>query len=127
MKLKIQNGAIDINGNTILEKIDFEINDSEHVAIVGKNGAGKTTLLKAIINTDNLIEGTGEDSFQVIKIGNFKIGYLEQIKMNDNLTLFEELVSSFTELLSTERKMTLLESNLTSDKNIMAYNNLLDQ
>lgn len=127
MKLKIQNGAIDINGNTILEKIDFEINDSEHVAIVGKNGAGKTTLLKAIINTDNLIEGTGEDSFQVIKIGNFKIGYLEQIKMNDNLTLFEELVSSFTELLSMERKMTSLESNLTSDKNIMAYNNLLDQ
>ena len=44
MYFKIVNGAIEINAKRILEEINLEIKDKDHVAIVGRNGAGKTTL-----------------------------------------------------------------------------------
>ena len=95
MKIKIENAAIEIKGETILENINFEINDSEHIAIVGRNGAGKTTLLNSIIDNSMLSVGIGEKEFKVTKIGNIKIGYLKQIKINEELTLLEELSSSY--------------------------------
>ena len=35
MKLRIQNGAVEIEGNDILENVNFEVNDNDHIAIVG--------------------------------------------------------------------------------------------
>ena len=49
MQYQIKNGAFEIGVNRILDKIDFEIRDSEKIAIVGRNGCGKTTLLKIIL------------------------------------------------------------------------------
>ena len=48
MYLNIKNGSIEINGNTILEDINFLVKNNEKVGVVGRNGSGKTTLLKAI-------------------------------------------------------------------------------
>ena len=50
MKYVIKNGAVSINGETILESINLEINEKSHIGIVGKNGAGKTTLLRSIVD-----------------------------------------------------------------------------
>lgn len=127
MKLRIQNGMVEINGNTILERVNFEVNDNNHIAIVGRNGSGKTTLLKAIIDNDMFTEGVGDDPFEITKLGNFKIGYLEQIKINDELTLYDEISSSFKEMLSLENTISTLENKLTSDKNIMEYSNALER
>ena len=63
MHLKIQNAAITIAGNTILEEVNFEIKDRDKIAIVGRNGAGKTTLLKAIMDNSLFSEGIGEENF----------------------------------------------------------------
>ena len=49
MQYKIINGAVSYDGNMVLENIDFEINDREKIAVIGRNGCGKTTLLKAIM------------------------------------------------------------------------------
>ena len=47
--LKIQDLSIGYNSHSpIIEKINFDINKGELVAIIGRNGAGKTTLLKTI-------------------------------------------------------------------------------
>ncbi|MEE1075057.1 MAG: ATP-binding cassette domain-containing protein, partial [Acutalibacteraceae bacterium] len=46
MQLKIQNGAVDLSGERILSSVNFEVNDSSRIAVVGRNGCGKTTLLK---------------------------------------------------------------------------------
>ena len=54
MYFKIVNGAIEINAKRILEEINLEIKDKDHVAIVGRNGAGKTTLLKSLVDTSLL-------------------------------------------------------------------------
>ena len=48
MQLKIQNGAVDLSGERILSSVNFEVNDSSRIAVVGRNGCGKTTLLKLI-------------------------------------------------------------------------------
>ena len=48
MRYQIKNGTVSLQGETVLDHIDFEIRGSEKIALVGKNGAGKTTLLKLI-------------------------------------------------------------------------------
>ena len=126
MKLKIQNGAVEIDGNDILENVNFEINDNDHIAIVGKNGAGKTTLLNAIINND-FKEGVGDLPFEITKIGNFKIGYLEQVKIDENKTLYEELIEAFSDLINLEKKIERLSLDLTNDNNIKEYSKLMER
>ena len=44
MNISIKNASVTLSGNTILEYINFDIKDHDHIAIVGRNGAGKTTL-----------------------------------------------------------------------------------
>ena len=78
MQYKIINGAVSYDGNMVLENIDFEINDREKIAVIGRNGCGKTTLLKAIMGEVDLEEGTGENALQVIKSGRPEIAYLRQ-------------------------------------------------
>lgn len=126
MKIKIENAAIEIKGETILENINFEINDSEHIAIVGRNGSGKTTLLNSIIDNSMLSVGIGEKEFKVTKIGNIKIGYLKQININEKLTLLEELSSSYKEIINIEKRIKKLEKNLDNEKNIKEYSDLME-
>ena len=54
MKYQIINGAITFGNNTILEEINFTINKSDRIAIVGRNGSGKTSLLKSLVDNDML-------------------------------------------------------------------------
>ena len=48
MKYQIHKGSKYFGANTVFEDIQFEIRNTEKIAIVGRNGCGKTTLLKAI-------------------------------------------------------------------------------
>ena len=108
MKYVIKNGAVSINGETILESINLEINDKSHIGIVGKNGAGKTTLLRSIVDNSLLEEGTDDTSFQVIKQGNPSIGYLKQIELNDNNTMLEEVRKPFRDIIKIEDRLNYL-------------------
>ena len=49
MLYQISNGTMYFGANDVFENIDFQINENEKVAIVGKNGCGKSTLLKIIL------------------------------------------------------------------------------
>lgn len=117
MKYVIKNGAVSINGETILESINLEINEKSHIGIVGKNGAGKTTLLQCIIDNSLLEEGTDDTSFQVIKQGNPSIGYLRQIELNDNNTMLEEVRKPFRDIIKIEDRLEELvrEMNIKDD------------
>ena len=54
MNYRIVNGAISYGAETILEEINFDIQEKDKIAIVGNNGSGKTTLLKSIVNKEML-------------------------------------------------------------------------
>jgi len=127
MKLKISNGAVEVQGKTILERVNFEVNDLEHIAIVGRNGAGKTTLLKALINLEMFGSGIGDEDFEIIKIGKYSVGYLEQIMIDDNHSLGQELMSCYQDVVKLEERINYLENNLTSDELILEYSNLVDR
>lgn len=47
--LEVKNLHISINGTSILEDVNFDVNQGEVLAIIGPNGAGKTVLLKSLI------------------------------------------------------------------------------
>lgn len=118
MKYVIKNGAVSINGKTILESINLEINEKSHIGVVGKNGAGKTTLLQCIIDNSLLEEGTDDTSFQVIKQGNPSIGYLRQIELNDNNTMLEEVRKPFRDIIKIEDRLEELVKEMNTRDDI---------
>lgn len=118
MKYVIKNGAVSINGETILESINLEINEKSHIGVVGKNGAGKTTLLQCIVDNSLLEEGTDDTSFQVIKQGNPSIGYLRQIELNDNNTMLEEVRKPFRDIIKIEDRLEELVREMNTKDDI---------
>lgn len=128
MLYKIINGSVSFGADTVLERVDFEIKDREKVAIVGRNGCGKTTLLKAISGEVLLEEGTGEDTFALIKSGAPVIGYLKQISFeDDSVTLLDEILKVFKPITETEEKMAVLLKEIEvnpDEKKIKSYSNL---
>ena len=46
MRYQIRNAKVQFGADTILNSVNFEIHDTEKIAIVGRNGCGKTTLLR---------------------------------------------------------------------------------
>ena len=118
MKYVIKNGAVSINGDTILESINLEINEKSHIGIVGKNGAGKTTLLRSIVDNSMLESGIDDTPFQVIKQGNPSIGYLKQIELNDNNTMLEEVRKPFLDIIKMEDRLEYLVNEMNSRDDI---------
>ncbi len=130
MQLKIQNGVVDLSGERILHSVNFEVNDTSRIAVVGRNGCGKTTLLKLIAGEYSIVKSDSDkDAFYTIS-GKPKIGSLSQITFSDDsVTLLEEIRSAYTEILEIKEGMEsaqrLMESSQT-EENIKRYTNLLD-
>ena len=118
MIYKINNGSVTYGSNTILEQINFSINDTQKIGIVGRNGSGKSTLLNAIIDNSILDAGTGDTDLNITKIGVNNIGYLKQIDFKDeNITMLEEVLKVFDKLTSIEKRINeILNKN---DQNLM--------
>ena len=66
-------------GNKVLSDVNFEIEESEFVYLIGKTGSGKSSLLKTIYGELKLKEGNGSvDSFDLITIKSKEIPYLRR-------------------------------------------------
>lgn len=128
MNISIRNASVTLSGVTILEYVNFDIKDHDHIAIVGRNGAGKTTLLKALIDNEMFDEGIGEEKFQITKLGKYNMGYLRQIEFeNEHETLLNEVRKSFKDLINMENKLSDYVANIkedSSDKYIAEYTEL---
>lgn len=85
---------------TILEDINFSINEGDKTGFIGPNGAGKSTLFKIM---------TGEleaDSGELYIDKNKKLGYLAQhLSLNSENTIFDEMLRVFDKLLDMEKKL----------------------
>lgn len=55
--IEVSHISYSVNGNSILENIDLQINEGCYLGIVGPNGAGKTTLLRLILGIIKPTEG----------------------------------------------------------------------
>lgn len=74
-----QNANILVNGVTLLENLNFEIEENEKVIVVGNTGSGKSILLKTLVG---FYEYTGS-----IKIGGVEIRDLNKKKIRENICL----------------------------------------
>ena len=97
-------------GNNILDGLSFDINEGEHVGLLGKNGAGKTTLLKLI--TSELAPDEGD-----IVLPGFKtIGLISQIpEYPQKMTAEDVLRTAFARVAKIGAEMEKLEQLMAGD------------
>ena len=131
MQYKIQNGAVVFGADVILKKVNFDIKNTEKIAIVGRNGCGKTTLLKLIAGEVDLDKRDSDEDVFIVKSPNTEIGYLKQMAFEDkSITMEEEVRKAFSKILTMqkelEEKRLLMESDPT-EQNIKIYTALHEQ
>lgn len=121
MLYQISNGAVAFGDDVILHSIDFEIRNTEKIAIVGRNGCGKTTLLKLISGEVEMEKLDSDESAFIAKAGNPEIGYLKQIAFDDpDVTLEQEVRKCFVKMderkAELERAAAELEHDYSDEK-----------
>ncbi len=124
LKIKINN--LEFDWETIIKDIDFTLNKTDRVAIVGSNWAGKTTLLKILTweikNYD----------WRIDNVWNITLWYLKQIHNDNNHRLVrEELKEAFSEIIKMEKELDILEKNMAENPQdlqiIEKYTSTLEQ
>ena len=130
MRIEIINGSVEYDGNTVLSEINFSVSDKEKIALVGRNGSGKTSILKCISGEVPLVSGTGDEKFSFSISGALKIGYLQQVSLNDELTLRQEILSAYKDVVGLENKLQNLLDKMSenpSDENVGAYSRAMER
>ena len=130
MRIEIINGSVEYDGNTVLSEINFSVSDKEKIALVGRNGSGKTSILKCISGEVPLVSGTGDEKFSFSISGAPKIGYLQQVSLNDELTLRQEILSAYKDVVRLENKLQILLDKMSenpSDENVGAYSRAMER
>lgn len=106
--------------DVIFSGVSFEIQDGDHIGLVGVNGSGKTTLLRVL---------TGElpnDGGDIYKANSTKIGYMEQHVCRDlEKSAYSEVLTVFEPLLAMERE--LEEINLRLQAKTGSQDELIDR
>ena len=125
MSIKVENITKSFGGHIIFEKLTFEVQTAEHVAVVGNNGCGKTTLLKLLAGIDV------PDAGRIIKKKNSTIGYLHQIPYYPDLLVSEVLMEAFSALVKIKSKLSELEKLMAVsedlEKTLAEYGQLQEQ
>lgn len=124
--LTVKNLSFKYEKISVLENINFSINQGDYVAISGPNGAGKTTLIKLILGLE---KGIGEITFWEKSLKKFKnwerIGYLPQ-KINFLNPIFPAKVKEVISLGLLSSKSYPKRINYNDKKKIENILNLLD-
>jgi len=67
--------------NVVLQDVNFKVNESDFIGVIGPNGGGKTTLLKVILGL--IKPSAGKIVFNSDLVDDNSIGYLPQIATGD--------------------------------------------
>ncbi len=105
--IDLSNISLQFNGRYLYRDINYKINAGDRISLVGANGTGKTSLLKII--SGELLPEKGN----VYRQKGVNIGYLPQENINHKgKRLFDEAVSSLTDIISLREKEELLSEKL---------------
>ena len=111
--VSLNNISKSYGNNLVLKDIFWQIEEGRKIGLLGSNGVGKTTLFRII---------TGEleiDKGEVTRSKKLKIGFLRQeYELEDDLTLFDEMLKPFSDLLKLHDELRNLEKEMSSGKNL---------
>ena len=130
MLYQISNGAVSFGDNAVLKNINFEIRNTENIAVVGRNGCGKTTLLKFIMGEYNQENSAGQTSGSISMTGKPVIGWLKQMTFDDeNVTLEAEIRKVFKPIIDMKARMEMLlaEIDHSADEEKVSEYSTLEQ
>ena len=110
MKYQIHKGTKQFGANVIFEDIQFEIRNTEKIAIVGRNGCGKTTLLKVIADIEHLDKG------EIHAESALTIGYLAQTTFsNEDALVQDELEHAFDKVKELGKQLEVATQQMSDD------------
>lgn len=96
--LTLENIAKAYSDKTLFDDINFSINDTDKIGLIGVNGTGKSTLLKIIAGVEY------PDKGQVLTMKNIRIGYLSQSPDFDlEATVLEQVFQGDSDILQLVR------------------------
>lgn len=108
--LSANNVGLWFGDREIMSEVNFTVGDKAHIGLVGVNGSGKTTMFKMI--TGQLATDEGD----MIKGRLTTIGYMEQISLRGGMTVYEETLLAFEDLIKEELELASLTARLASDQ-----------
>jgi len=114
MKVIVARDIVKYHGGDlkVLSGATLAVEAGEKIGLVGRNGAGKTTLL-------NVISGNAEpDAGSVERVGGAKVGMTSQnlyAGERGRLSVEEEIVSAFSDLIERENELGELETRLSEN------------
>ena len=86
----------------LFENISFTIFEHQKIALIARNGTGKTTLMELLAGNDT------PESGLITRTSDIRIAYLKQIpELDENLTVFEAVFQSGSEIVETIRNFEL--------------------
>ena len=106
--ISIDGLTVEYADRTLFKNINFQINEKDRIALMGKNGAGKSTLLKIIAGVQKPNRG------QVVTPKDAIIAYLPQhLITKNNRTVFDEASQAFSHLFEMEKQIEYINKQLT--------------
>jgi ATP-binding cassette subfamily F protein 3 len=102
--LTVSNLAKSYGVEQIFANVSFQIQEREHVALVGVNGAGKSTVLRIIAGIEHPNEG------EIVQAAGLRVTYLPQeARFTSDNTLREEARLAFAPVLAMVKRMREIE------------------
>ena len=107
--ISIDGLTVEFGGTTLFSDLNFQINEKDRIALMGKNGAGKSTLLKILAGVRQPTRG------KVTAPKDCVIAYLPQHLMTeDGRTVFEEASQAFAHLKEMEEEIERMNNELAT-------------
>ena len=91
--LQIENISKSYGPKVLFEKIGFNINEGDKIALIAPNGTGKTSLMRILAGKDKSDSGG-----KIMFLKDIRIAFLEQeYEFDPQKTIFDQIMSSSTE------------------------------
>ncbi|NME66873.1 ABC-F family ATP-binding cassette domain-containing protein [Flammeovirga aprica] len=105
--ISVDNLAVEFSGQTLFSDVNFVINPTDKIALMGKNGAGKSTMMKIVAGVQKATKG------QVTAPKEAVIAYLPQhLLTEDDCTVFEEASKAYQHIFEMRDEMEGLNKQL---------------
>jgi ATP-binding cassette subfamily F protein 3 len=98
--ITVDNLGVEFSGATLFSDVNFVINPTDKIALMGKNGAGKSTMMKIIAGEQKANKGNVRVPKDAV------IAYLPQhLLTEDDCTVFEETAKAFKQVFEIKEEM----------------------